>query len=400
MDSDLYQVLATENETGTFGTHLEKKGQPEGGKSESSPENAKEWPEKPAASEEGIPTSGVPLADLAGHYDRNEAGGVRRKKAGWEGRGEGLAASALADRRCAALAKKNTAGGGGFATASCSVRGRSPEDGNLSEVGRKNGGSDGAVGFLFGAEPFFSPDSYLLHLNAEGVDYKRRRPAYHPMIVSEHTPISGNRFHPTTEVYCGLELYRVLVFGIRMVKMLLLFFWGWTGMDTLFQRQGRNGLFQYPEDQPWHILYHVVQWSSLLPIVCKRYGLAVMDFWTKSWIFQRLHGHKRYIKTWFSMGFFGLLQTSWEWFLMLSLLRWGGGQIGIQFRRKRNGWLPRLSWGQYGLLRVLIRIWQLYVFCHYQMHLFKSRNQQKKVQVTGLLCELHKFTLRGHFGPL
>ncbi|KAL4578038.1 hypothetical protein LXL04_014153 [Taraxacum kok-saghyz] len=145
----------------------------------------------------------------------------------------------------------------------------------------------------------------------------------------------------------------------------------------------------------WNFLFRLQ-----LPIVCKRYGLAVMDFWTKSWIFQRLHGHKRYIKTWVSVGFFGLLQTSWEWYLMLSLLRWGGGQIGIQFRRKRNGWLPRLSWGQYGLLRVLIRIWQLYVFCHYQIHLFKSRNQQKKVQVTGLFCELHKFTLRGHFGPL
>ena len=68
----------------------------EGGKSESSPENTKEWPEKAAASEEGIPTTGVPLADLAGHYDRNETGGVRRKKAGWEGsrrrRGADLAA--------------------------------------------------------------------------------------------------------------------------------------------------------------------------------------------------------------------------------------------------------------------------------------------------------------------
>ncbi|KAL4573461.1 hypothetical protein LXL04_020269 [Taraxacum kok-saghyz] len=202
------------------------------------------------------------------------------------------------------------------------------------------------------------------------------------------------RMDQSCKVYCGLELYRVLVFGIRMVKMLLLFFWGWTGMDTLFQIQGQNGLFQYPEDQPWPILwvllcngllwYHanicctfgqyfwwwskkelkselwkawlnsnsipikrrLIQiwgywWNFLfrlqLPIVCKRYGLVVKDFWTKSWIFQLLYGHKRYIKTWFSVGFFGLLQTRWKWYLMLSLLRWVGGQIGIQFRRKRYG---------------------------------------------------------------
>ncbi|KAL4561578.1 hypothetical protein LXL04_033747 [Taraxacum kok-saghyz] len=29
-----------------------------------------------------------------------------------------------------------------------------------------------------------------------------------------------------------------------MVKRLLLYFWGWTGMDTLFLRQGQNGTSQ------------------------------------------------------------------------------------------------------------------------------------------------------------